>query len=329
MQKVASMARGRNADLWKEIYEEREARAGLFVVRQVWRSHVEGKDIAAQCISRGHAWGNAVADEMAKAGAQLHEVTPLALIEVEQIGKLAWQVLRRLEQLFSNILAADNNHDIEGTETKPERTTKTLSEKIGNLRKLGHHMQKEGGSWRCMSCRRSARGVSLTQWAEEAPTNCSRAFDHAAAQNKNRDEEPKEEQNMIIGRLAVHRSHKIFCKADIVFCEACGAWGKQRLVSLIQQCKHRPTTAGKNALKNIARGRAPIKKLMWTAAQKREQPVAVKRSRAEMEARSDREEGDELTQEISDEPLEATRQKDEEEDEAFAREIWGEDTFWS
>ena len=165
MQKLKKMQRGANADLWQEILEEINARTGLFLVRRVWKSHVTGKDIAAHCISRSHAWGNAAADAMAGEGAKLHQITPAEHTTITEVDKLAWQVLQRAVLVYTDILEK-GEADIEGTTCKPERTTKTTEEKLHDIRKCGHKLYFEKGCWRFSGCRKGVRGADLTEWAE-------------------------------------------------------------------------------------------------------------------------------------------------------------------
>ena len=228
MQKLKKMQRGANADLWQEILEERNARKELFRVRRVWKSHVAGKDIAAHCISRSHAWGNAAADEMAGEGAKLHQITPAEHTTITEVDKLAWQVLQRAVLVYTDILEK-GEADIEGTTRKPERTAKTTEEKLHDIRKCGHKLYFEKGCWRCSGCRKGVRGAELTEWAE-SKERCQEIFVNTEAGKQTRIA-----TEVRVGKLTAHHSHKLWSKADLLYCQHCGAWGRTKLVSLRRQ----------------------------------------------------------------------------------------------
>ena len=149
MQKVKRMIRSvsSNADLWECILKQRSERRSLFVVRRIWRSHVEAEHIVNGCIPRGHAWGNMMADVFAKAGAKMHQVTPEQANGIEQIDKLCWMVLGRITRKYSKLL--ENAKPYVETQSRKGETA-PWRKKVAALNDRGHNLQRcgQGKGWR-------------------------------------------------------------------------------------------------------------------------------------------------------------------------------------
>ena len=178
MQKVKRMAGAgaSNQDQWQKVLELRNERRGLFVVRRVWRSHVTGDDIAAGCISRSHATGNTAADELAKEGAAMHEITPEEDKSIEELDKLNWTVLHRITRRYTELF--EQTAPPLQPKAKEERLQPPWQRKRAKLQRKGHNMVRRGrgNGWRCTGCNRGARGKGLAAWAEEEE-ECTMIFD--------------------------------------------------------------------------------------------------------------------------------------------------------
>ncbi len=164
-----------NADLWEMFWNEIGNTPTKVRVRKVWKSHATAKEMAAGLITRLEAFGNTVADDLAKAGADLHQLARWEVERVRKIDALAWKVQTRLVETYILHAEARDKHtsDTNKDKAKPKKAP-TKGERtqasVDKLVRQGHiPLEVTRGkniTYRCERCGVNVGTKWLKRWAE-------------------------------------------------------------------------------------------------------------------------------------------------------------------
>ena len=208
--------RSAHPDLWEEIFDAVAAKGLHLTIKKVPGHAAESSSPLPPDLEPFQLVGNAVADVFAQRGAVCHEVSAVHVREYQEIHDKAAAVLRRILSIVELCSSLPVPAERVTQKVRAERMTVRKA-----ILKTKHRLAPLGRRFRCTRCFGAvAAGQGKIQWLLNA---CPGLLGDAFA----------------LG--GPHSSHRIVSGADfgdhgLVWCQACGAWGRTALRSLRRRC---------------------------------------------------------------------------------------------
>ena len=245
-----------NADMYHKIFDEIDSK-GLEVTVTWMPSHLDtdpNKVVPGGITSR-HIEGNKKADELASEAASDFELPQHIVQPIEHYTELVKKIQLRLADIIMNL----------PPRAIGERPLKEPRPRLAPLQELFPGSKHEpfvnaiNTRIECSRCKASVTikggNTAVRDWLATACVAISSAVDKPV---------PIPYDNMVIGRKAIHGSHKPYIYKGLVYCHTCGrhAGTGRQIQHLSAQCTT-ITPAGKLLKKAIEEDRLPSRMRCW------------------------------------------------------------------
>ena len=239
-----------NFDLWEEFWQARSALVGLCQIRWT-KGHAAARDIERRRSTAWQAAGNRVADELAGCGAAEAALPAWWHEQVRSVDQTASLVLARLArttQRAAQLSGPPPRRPPKPAGVRRQTAGRPLLASRRLLRARGHVLRRAPAGYRCCLCQLVFRPGSHHQW--DVRTACRRDFGAAVPDDG-------EAAPLVFGGATVPASHQLGALGGFLWCWRCGAYTSGKPRQLLQECKRRPSSAGKSVLSRLLRGLPP------------------------------------------------------------------------
>ncbi len=247
---------GKNQDLWFSVSRALAARGEGFVRVDWTKAHPTPKEIIKYSLGPDRVLGNAIADELAKKAANLHEPSSCIFDDADAI---AWAVQKRILAATALAIEADPSQKF----ARPRPPEPRRAKKARLLNDSGHALCRVGKMWVCKTCHKQTGATKLMAWLKRE--KCLGQVQQTSSSSR----PAPVSQTIVVGHQTLHSSHHLAYFRQVYWCWKCGYFTrdvpgqKSHALNLTQPCTGSPTRAGTNLLSRLRKGLSPRAGMNW------------------------------------------------------------------
>ena len=248
-------------DAWRPIFEQYQQlhNAGWSLTVQKVKGHITDHEVENGEWRSCDQLGNNRADELAKLGAQLNEVSFRDACMLERVDSRAWLMQERLLAIVKNRIKLNPTprRNIVYDESSGKAAITTLNTQ---LQQLSHKLIQIGHRTLCGCCQQVWHSSTKREIIEQGQCPGPQVWGPGIQVNPDIPSRLDADHYPVFGRRRLHASHALSYLKGFVFCRKCGCHTtSQRVAKLAEPCRMKPVgPTGRRQLTRMLSGQHPI-----------------------------------------------------------------------